>query len=175
FVATAGGFEHAIDLVRLIRSRRRNLCVAVAGYPEGHIEAPSLDADLEFLAQKVAAGADLVITQLFFENACYFEFVERARAKGIGVPIVPGIMPITNLKQIERFTTMCGASIPEELHRRLEAAGDDTDRVTRIGIDHATEQCRELLTGGAPGIHFYTLNKSRSTVEIIRRLRTAPI
>ena len=104
-----------------------------------------------------------------------FFFVDRALAKGIDVPIVPGIMPITNLGQIERFTTMCGASIPEDLHNRLHEAGDDSDRVTRIGIEYATQQCRELLTYGAPGVHFYTLNKSRSTVEIIRRLRTPPI
>ena len=133
FVTTAGGLAHAVDLVRLIRDRGRNLCVAVAGYPEGHVEAPDLETDLDYLAQKVSAGADLVITQLFFDNTRYFDFVDRALAKGIDVPIVPGIMPITNLGQIERFTTMCGASIPEDLHNRLHEAGDDSDRVTRIG------------------------------------------
>ncbi len=171
FEPAPDGLAHAVDLVRLIRSRGRRLCVAVAGYPEGHVEAPDLDTDVGFLAEKVAAGADLVITQLFFENRFYFDFVERARARGVKVPIVPGIMPITNLAQIERFTTMCGATIPPALHRVLEWAGDEPERVVQIGIDHATEQCMELLERGAPGIHFYTLNKSRSTYEILRRIR----
>ncbi len=165
------GLAHASDLVRMIRDRKRPFCVAAACYPETHTEAPSGEADLAHLVEKVRAGVDVLVTQLFFDNEFYFRFVERARAAGINVPIVAGIMPITNLGQIERFTRMCGATIPAELATRLEPYRDDDAAVERLGIEHATEQCRELLAAGVPGIHYYTLNKSRATQTILENLR----
>lgn len=165
------GLGYADELVRLIRGQGRPFCVAAACYPETHIEAPSAEADLARLRDKVAAGVDFLITQLFFDNARYFEFVERARRAGIGVPIVAGIMPVTNLAQIERFTVRCGASIPDDLRRRLEPYRERGDEVERIGVEYAVEQCRELLDRGVPGVHFYTLNKSRATRDILTALR----
>jgi methylenetetrahydrofolate reductase (NADPH) len=123
------------------------------------------------LKRKVDAGIDFLVTQLFFESRDYFRFVERARGAGIAVPIVAGIMPITNLSQVKRFTAMCGANIPKALLARLEAAGGDASQVQAIGVEHATRQCRELLDGGAPGVHFYTLNRSPATVDVLERLR----
>jgi len=172
FVATQGGFAHASELIRFMRSRYA-FCVAAACYPEKHPEAETLEDDIRRAQQKVESGADYLITQLFFDNRDYFSFVSRAREIGIGVPIVPGIMPITNLSQIKRFTAMCGARIPSDLLTRLEAAGGDADAVAAIGVEHATAQCRDLLARGAPGIHFYTLNRSTATVEILERLRRA--
>lgn len=171
FRPTPDGLAHGADLVRLIRSQRRSLCVAAAAYPEGHVENPSRDDDLYHLVEKVAAGVDFLITQLFFDNRHYFNFVDRARAAGIRVPIVPGIMPVTNVAQIERFTRMCGASIPRTLQDRLDPVREDAEAVVRTGIDHAVAQCRELLAAGAPGVHFYTLNRSRSTRTILQSLR----
>jgi methylenetetrahydrofolate reductase (NADPH) len=168
------GLAHASDLVRMIRSQRRPFCLAAAAYPESHVESRSADEDLRHLVDKVAAGVDVLITQLFFDNRHYFEFVDRARAAGVTVPIVPGIMPVTNVAQIERFTRLCGATIPRSLRDRLDPAREDAEAVVRIGIEHATAQCRELLASGAPGIHFYTLNRSRSTRTILRLLRGAP-
>jgi methylenetetrahydrofolate reductase (NADPH) len=165
------GLAHASDLVRMIRESGRPFSLAAAAYPEGHVESTSLDDDLAHLVDKVAQGVDVLITQLFFDNRCYFDFVARARRAGIAVPIVPGIMPITNLAQIERFTRLCGATIPASLHTELEPHRDDAVAVTRIGIEHATSQCRELLAGGAPGVHFYTLNRSQSTRRILESLR----
>lgn len=170
FKPVEGGLSYACELVRLIRSRY-DFGLAVAGYPEGHIECPDKQKDLEHLKLKVDAGADCVITQLFFDNRFYFDFVGRATAVGIRCRIIPGIMPIVNYKQIQRFTQICGASIPADLHRRLCAVEEDPEAVRRIGIEHATQQCRDLLEQGAPGIHFYTLNKSDATIEIFRRLR----
>jgi methylenetetrahydrofolate reductase (NADPH) len=167
------GLAHASDLVRMIRSQRRPFCLAAAAYPESHVESRSADEDLRYLIEKVAAGVDVLITQLFFDNRHYFDFVARARHAGIKVPIVPGIMPVTNVAQIERFTRLCGATIPPALRERLVPAQEDSEAVVRIGIEHATEQCRELLAGGAPGVHFYTLNRSRSTYTILERLRAA--
>lgn len=170
FVRPEGGFAYGSELLAFIRARYE-LCIAAACYPEGHPEASDLATDLRHLKHKVDAGADFLVTQLFFDNADYFAFVERARAAGIDVPIVAGIMPITNLSQIKRFTAMCGASIPEDLLSRLEAAQNDADAVRRIGVEHATAQCRELVERGVPGIHFYTLNRSTATREILDRLR----
>jgi methylenetetrahydrofolate reductase (NADPH) len=155
----------------MIRSQRRPFCLAAAAYPETHVECRSADEDLRHLLDKVEAGVDVLITQLFFDNRHYFEFVDRARAAGLKVPIVPGIMPVTNVAQIERFTRLCGATIPGSLRERLDPAREDAEAVVRIGIEHATAQCRELLAAGAPGIHFYTLNRSRSTRTILRVLR----
>lgn len=170
FVATEGGFAHASELARFIRERH-DFCVAAACYPEKHPESPSLDSDLQSLKTKVDSGIDFLITQLFFDNQDYFRFVERARALGITHKIIAGIMPITNLSQVKRFTAMCGASIPAELLDRLEHADSDQDKVREIGVRHATEQCRQLLDAGVPGIHFYTLNRSTATVQVLQALR----
>ncbi len=170
FVKTEGGFGYACELVEFVRSSHP-FCIGAACYPERHPEAPDAERDLSNLKSKVDRGVDFLVTQLFFESKDYFAFVERARRAGIGVPIVAGIMPITNLSQVKRFTAMCGASIPRELLARLESAGNDAARVQAIGVEHATRQCRELLQGGVPGIHFYTLNRSPATVEVLDRLR----
>jgi len=170
FVPTAGGFAHGSELVAFIRGRW-DVCIASAAYPEKHLEAPDLETDLRHVKEKVDNGAQVLITQLFFEARTYFAFVERARAAGISVPIVPGIMPITNVSQIERFTTMCGATIPASLRDLLAGVRDDDAAVTAIGIEWARDQCRALLAGGAPGLHFYTLNRHHSAQEILGLLR----
>lgn len=171
FEKVPGGFGFASELVAYIRGHY-DFCLAGACYPEKHPEAVSREADLAHLKRKVNAGIDFLITQLFFDNSDYFDFVGRARAIGIEVPIVAGIMPITNLNQVKRFTTMCGSSIPTALLAKLEAAQADADAVRAIGVEHASEQCRGLLEGGVPGIHFYTLNRSNATLEILRNLRS---
>jgi len=170
FVKSDGGFGYASELSAFIRERY-DFCLAGACYPERHPESPSAEVDLENLKHKVAAGVEVLVTQLFFDSRDYFSFVARARAAGIGVPIIAGIMPITNLSQVKRFTALCGAAIPAALLARLEAAGGDLALVQQIGVEHATVQCRELVEGGAPGIHFYTLNRSPATVEVLERLR----
>ena len=170
FQATRGGFAHASDLTALIRDRG-GFCIGGAAYPEVHPDAPDAVADLQNLQTKVAAGSDFLVTQLFFDNRDYFSFLERVREAGIGVPVLPGIMPVTNLGQVKGFTEMCGAALPADLLAALEAAGDDEAAVLEIGVTHALQQCRDLLSAGAPGIHFYTLNKSASTREILTRLR----
>ncbi|MDE2293794.1 MAG: methylenetetrahydrofolate reductase [NAD(P)H] [Elusimicrobia bacterium] len=161
---------YASDLVRLVRGEG-GFAVAVAGYPEKHPEAPSAEADLARLKEKVDAGGDWVITQLFFDEADYFSFVSRARAAGVRCPIVPGIMPVTGWAQTKRFTQMCGARLPAALTAALAPVAEDKEAVTRVGIEWATRQCRALLAGGAPGVHFYTLNRSHSTAEVLARLR----
>jgi len=158
------------ELVSFIRSQK-SFCLGVAGYPEVHPEAPTKETDLANLKRKVEAGGDFIVTQLFFDQRDYFDFLSRARAVGIYVPIVPGIMPITNVAQIKRFTQMCGAKIPKPLLAELEAAEGDKEKVVQIGIRHATDQCEDLLRGGAPGIHFYTLNRSLSARTILSNLR----
>jgi methylenetetrahydrofolate reductase (NADPH) len=165
-------FAHAVDLVRFARERG-GVRLAVAAYPEKHPESPSPEEDLRRFVEKMAAGADWAITQLFFEARDYFAFVARARAAGVARPIVPGIMPVTGYAQLKRFTALCGTTIPAELDERLAAVQSDADAVAAIGVEWATRQCRLLLEGGAPGIHFYTLNRSRSTAEILARLRRA--
>ncbi|MBU6280719.1 methylenetetrahydrofolate reductase [NAD(P)H] [bacterium] len=164
------GFAHASDLVAFIRSRW-NFCIGGACYPEKHPDAPDLETDLAHLATKVRAGADFLITQLFFDEADYFGFVRRARAAGIDVPILPGIMPVTDVGGVRRMTSMCGAHLPAALETRLAAAEGDPARVLGVGVEHATAQCRALLAGGAPGLHFYTLNKSPATRSIVAALR----
>lgn len=171
FVQPEGGFGHGSDLIAFIRSRW-DLCVGGACYPEGHPEAESLEADLLHTKEKVGAGASFLTTQLFFEADAYFAFVRRAREHGIRVPILPGIMPVTNVAQIERFTKMCGATILAALRSRLAAADGDDAAVTSIGVEWATAQAKALLAGGAPGIHFYTLNRSHATREIFAQLRS---
>jgi methylenetetrahydrofolate reductase (NADPH) len=171
FIPHPDGFHYANELAAEIASLKR-FCFGVAGYPEKHPEAPSLEEDLKNLKRKVDTGASFVTTQLFFDNAHYFDFVAKARAIGIRVPIFPGIMPVTNYSQIQRFSALCGATLPKRLTQELEAAHTDLDAVVRIGIQHAALQCEELLHKGAPGIHFYTLNKSHATREILQRLRS---
>ncbi|MBI5427946.1 MAG: methylenetetrahydrofolate reductase [NAD(P)H] [Nitrospinae bacterium] len=172
FTKPKNGFGYANELVEFIK-KDYDFCLGVAGYPEGHVECPDKARDLENLKRKVGAGADFVVTQLFFDDRHYLDFVERARAIGIRVPIIPGIMPIVNFSQIKRFTKMCGASIPESLHKRLEDKQDDAQAVREIGIEHATRQCENLLAHGAPGIHFYTLNRSPATLGILQNLKNA--
>ena len=171
FVPDPDGFTYAGELVSFIRGSGYEFCLGGACYPEGHVECRDRGIDLANLVRKVDAGLEFVITQLFFDNRDYFDFVRRARTAGVRVPIVPGIMPITNLAQIERFTRMCGAAIPAELTGRLEEVREDEDAVRRIGVHHAVLQCRELIAGGAPGIHFYTLNQSSATRAILREIR----
>ncbi|NTX62227.1 methylenetetrahydrofolate reductase [NAD(P)H] [Myxococcus sp. CA051A] len=171
FVTAEGGFTYATELVRFIREEDFNFCLGGACYPEGHVETASRDDDLRHLKAKVDAGLDFVVTQLFFDNAFYFDFVERARRAGINVPIVPGIMPITNFEQVQRFTRMCGATVPMRLGLQLERVKDQPDAVVQLGVAHATVQCMELLSRGVPGIHFYTLNKSPATRMIVSALR----
>jgi methylenetetrahydrofolate reductase (NADPH) len=171
FVRPAQGFAFAAELVQFIGERGFEFCLGGACYPEGHVECRDLERDLMHLKHKVDCGLQFVITQLFFDNADYFSFVERAHARGIHVPIIAGIMPITNLSQVERFTAMCGARIPETLRARLAAVRHDDAAVRAVGVDHATAQCRDLLARGAPGIHFYTLNQSTATRAIFERLR----
>jgi len=172
FRRPADGFRYAADLVAFIRARAPRLCLAGAGHPEGHPECRDLGLGIEHLKAKVDAGLDLVITQLFFGNDDYFRFVERARRAGIRVPLVPGIMPITNAAQIVRMTELSGNAIPPPLRARLERVRDDEQAALAIGVEYATRQCAELLRAGAPGIHFYTLNKSPATRAIFEHLRS---
>lgn len=164
------GFRHASELVGHIRSRL-DACLGVAGYPEGHPECPDLNKDLDHLKFKVDQGADFVVTQLFFDPTDFLRFRDRAADRGVRVPIVAGVMPITNVGQVKRFTTLCGARIPSPLESALDRVQTDPEAVIQLGIDHAVQQCRTLLSEGVSGIHFYTLNRSRSTAEILRQLR----
>jgi len=166
FKVTADGLRNANELVDLLKTRQPEFCLGVAGYPEKHPEAPSLDVDLTNLKRKVDAGAAFVTTQLFFDNSVYYRFVERCRAAGINVPIVPGIMPVLSLKQIQRFTQMCGATLPKQLSTRLEVAAEDTDVVETMGIDWALTQIRGLLANGAPGYHLYILNRAKGALAL---------
>jgi methylenetetrahydrofolate reductase (NADPH) len=167
-----GGLSYSVELIRLIRERSE-LCVGAACFPEIHPDAADRRSDLRYAREKQEAGAAFLITQLFFDNELYFDFVEEARAAGVRVPIIPGIMPITNLSQIKRFTEMCGASIPDELERQLNGRAEDPEAVAELGVAYATLQCSDLLARGAPGIHFYTLNRSPATRAILAALRAA--
>ncbi|MCK6446008.1 MAG: methylenetetrahydrofolate reductase [NAD(P)H] [Planctomycetes bacterium] len=168
--ALATDLQHASDLIEFVKGRF-DVDVGGACYPERHPESSDKRADLEWTVHKVKKGADFLVTQLFFDNRDYFQFVERARDAGIRVPIVPGIMPITNVSQIERFTKMCGASIPHGLLENLREEAVDPAAVMAIGIEHAIKQCRGLLEAGAPGIHFYTLNKSHATRSVLAAIK----
>ncbi len=169
---TPGGLRYSTELAAMIAADY-DFAIGAACFPEGHPEAVDMAHDLRFLKEKVDSGVSFLISQLFFDNELYFTFVEEARASGITVPIMPGIMPITNFGQIKRFTDMCGASIPDTLERELEQRADDPEAVTELGVAYATLQCSELLARGAPGIHFYTLNKSPATRAILAALRAA--
>lgn len=161
-------FQHGSDLVTFIRSRFPDMCVGVAGYPEKHPEAVSLEVDLEHLRHKVACGADFVITQLFFDNDAYFDFVQRVRAAGITIPILPGVLPVQNLGALKRMLSFCGATVPEEYLRDLEQVQEryGDSGVRGLGLGFARRQIRNLLDRGAPGVHLYTLNKADTCLEI---------
>ncbi len=165
-----GGLHYSTELAALITGGYDH-CVGAACFPEVHPEAPDLAHDLHFLREKVDAGVSFLITQLFFDNELYFNFVDEARAAGIGVPILPGIMPITDLSQIKTITGMCGATIPAALREALEWRSHDSEAVHQLGVSYATLQCAELLARGAPGIHFYTLNRSPATRAILSALK----
>jgi len=175
FVPHPDGFAHASDLVAFVRSRpeRWTFCVGAAAYPEGHPENRDLARDLAHLKLKVDAGVDFLVTQLLFDNAQYFRFVERARAAGIAQPVMPGVMPLTSVEQIERFTAMCGASIPPLLRAAMQVRRSDADASMQLGVAYATIQSADLLRRGAPGIHFYTLNRSPSSRAILAALRAS--
>lgn len=171
FEVTPGGFAHGGELVAFVRERHPQLCIGVAGYPEKHPETADFSTDLRHLKAKVDAGARFIVTQLFFDDRDYFAFRERARVAGISVPIVPGLMPITNVSQLKRFTALCGAHVPARLLARVEAVQDNADSVRTIGVAHAVEQATQLLEGNAPAIHLYTLNRSTASLEILTALR----
>ncbi|HEX3097421.1 MAG TPA: methylenetetrahydrofolate reductase [NAD(P)H] [Usitatibacter sp.] len=170
-LAVAGELRYASDLVRFIREETGDwFHIEVAAYPEYHPQARKPDQDLAAFKTKVEAGANGAITQYFYNADAYFHFVERAEAAGIGIPIVPGIMPINNFSQLARFSDACGAEIPRWLRLKLEGYGDDTASIKAFGLDVVTELCDRLLTGGAPGLHFYTLNQAGPTSTIWQRL-----
>ena len=171
FEHVAGGFRYANELVGFIR-RRYRFCLGAACYPETHPEAASPEDDLANLKRKVDAGADFLITQLFFDNDDFLRFRDRAAGAGISVPMLAGIMPVRSLAQTQRFAKMCGAHIPAALLARLEAVRDSPVQVRAVGIDHATSQCKQLLAEGVAGLHFYTLNHSTSTQSIYRQIQS---
>ena len=174
FKVTPGGFEFSNELVSFIREQG-DLSIGVAGFPEGHIACKGgKQADWGFLKKKVDAGADFVLTQLFFDNADFYEFRDHmSKRLGVKVPLIPGIIPILSAGQIKKFTALCGARIPKALGAKLDDLGQDDAATTQFGIEYATQQCQDLLRNGAPGIHFYTLNKSHSTARILQNLSLA--
>ena len=172
FTAHLEGFSFASELIETVNKEFDNYFSVGSGcYPEKHPEASSIDEDIKHLKEKFDAGVDFLITQLFFDNAKYFEFVRKARDAEIRCRIIPGIIPLTNYGQIKRFAQMSGTSVPQDLAERIELSKDNPKLTAQIGIDYAVAQCRELLAGGAPGIHFYTLNKSRATIEIFETIK----
>jgi methylenetetrahydrofolate reductase (NADPH) len=172
FTPTAGGLAYGNELIELITGRY-DFCVGGACYPEKHPESADADEDVRSAKRKEDAGASYLITNLFFDNPMYFDFVARARAAGVRVPIIPGIMPVTNVGQIRRFTSKIGASIPDALLDALRSREDDPEAVLQLGVAWATLQCAELLAGGAPGVHFFTMNRSPATRAILSALRAA--
>lgn len=165
-------FKNAVDLIRHLRKQFGDtFSLGCAGYPEKHPEASDFETDLRRLKEKVEAGADFIITQLYFDNAHFFRFVKRCRQIGITVPIIAGIMPVTNVAQIKKFTAMCGATVPEKMLVELNPVADDPDAVIEYGVAWATRQCLELLQAKVDGLHFYTLNKSKATRQIVENLR----
>ncbi len=171
WTATEGGLRYSRELIELIRDEYPEFAIGAACFPETHIHAESPESDMRYLKEKVDAGARFLITQLFYDNAFYYDFCARAREIGIDVPIIPGIMPITNYGQIKRITSMCGSVIPAHLVAELDLRADDPRAVTDFGVAYATLQCADLLAKGAPGIHFYTLNRSPATRAILAALR----
>ncbi len=173
FEATAGGFAHATDLIAFIRERG-DFSIGCATYPEGHPESPNGVADdIRYLKLKQDLGADYAITQYFFDNDAFLRFCDAAHTAGVTMPVIPGIMPIGNYDQIVRFSAMCGATIPDWLHEAMRPIREDPEAVAAKGIEIATRQCEALLAAGAPGLHFYTLNKAEATLAISRNLGLA--
>ncbi len=171
FEATTDGFEHATDLISFVHEQG-GFSIGCATYPEGHPESKGgVSDDLHYLKLKQDNGADAAVTQYFFDNDAFFRFRDAAAGAGVTIPMIPGIMPITNYEQIVRFSAMCGATIPNWLHKRMEPVQHDLDAVKKLGIELATNQCRGLLDAGVPGLHFYTLNKSEATIAISRNIR----
>ena len=169
FVPAEGGFGHATELIDHIRANF-DFGLAAACYPEGHTESPDLDSDIQYAREKVDKGADFLITQLFYDNKYFFEFMERAHRAGINVPVIPGVLPILNTAQIRRFTSLCGATIPPELDGKLEKYAEDDNAVRELGVEYASRQVEELWENGVPGIHFYVLNRSYSVSRILANL-----
>jgi len=175
FQRTEGGFEYSHELVRFIKDMG-SFSIGVAGFPEGHIaQTDGKLADWQHLKHKIDQGADFVITQLFFSNRDYFQFRDYLTSLGVTVPLVPGIMPIQSAAQIKRIVTLCGADLPQPFVDELDKRGADDHEVQQFGIEYATRQCEELLREGAPGLHFYTLNKAHSTVQVVRSLNLASV
>jgi methylenetetrahydrofolate reductase (NADPH) len=171
FVPHPDGFDHASELIEKVSSEFKNTFTVGAGcYPEKHPEAETFKQDIFYLKEKIDAGADFLITQLFFDNDIYFKFIKQLRSAGIRCRVIPGIIPVTSYSQIDRFFKLSGVKIPDILMEKLESAKDNPKRIIRTGIDYAIEQCKSLLAGGAPGIHFYTLNKQSAVVEIFEAL-----
>lgn len=168
---TEGGLEFSRELIELIRAEYPSFAIGAAAFPETHIDATSPEDDLRYLKAKVDAGAQFLITQLFFDNRFYFDFVERARAIGVDVPIIPGVMPITSAEGIKKMTSLSGSELPSGLAAALEQRAGDPEAVAELGVSYATLQCADLLEGGAPGIHFYTLNRSPATRAILSALK----
>jgi methylenetetrahydrofolate reductase (NADPH) len=171
FKPVPGGLRYANELVEFLRDEFPQFGRIVAGYPEKHLEAPSLEVDLDNLKRKVAAGGDVVVTQLFYDNADFFRFRERYEAAGIRAPLVPGILPVTNLAQIQRIASLCGAKLPATFLENISAKGDDADWQFQAGVAYATKQLKELIENGVPGIHFYVLNKSHATATVLNTLQ----
>lgn len=166
-----GSLQHASDLVEFVRPKYDS-CIGVAAYPEGHIEAEGKEKDLEYLKLKLDLGAEYVITNYFYDNAYFFDFMERCRAAGIEAPIVPGVMPIYSVKMMNMLASLCGATITDEVQQGIAALPeDDKEALTAFGIDFAARQCTELLKAGVPGLHIYTMDRSKSTVAVVGRLR----
>ncbi len=173
WTATEGGFTYSSELVAFLKALG-GFCIGTAGFPEGHIaQTAGKLADWGYLREKIAAGADFVVTQLFFDNEDFYRFHESLAQHGVTVPIIPGVLPVSSAKQTKKFTEMCGARQPEPFLKRLDEIGDDDEAATKFGIEYASEQCRALLKFGVPGIHFYTLNKAASTTAIVRNLGLA--
>lgn len=168
-----GACKYAKELVLLIREKFGDFfSIGVASYPEGHPESPNLEWEVRYFKEKVEAGADFSITQMFFINEYYYRFVEMCQRAGINIPIIPGIMPITNFKQVKKFASLCGATIPQGLIEKMEKVEEDPEEVKKIGIDFAINQCLDLIEHGAPGLHFYTLNKSDATIKIYEAIKS---
>lgn len=170
FVPPKDGFCYAKELIAFIKKEIPQFCLGAAGYPEGHPQSPSLEKDTQYLKEKIEAGAEFIITQLFFDNRYFFDFLERCDKAGIKVPIIPGIMPITGYRQIKKMTKICGATIPPKLLERLEKFAGDKKAVVKLGIEHAVLQCEELLKAKVPGLHFFVLNQAGPVSSILKEL-----